>query len=79
MAKRLRLLILPGRDFEVGFDEVRIDEDLAEKVYQEMLAEALERHRFHGLSRLQFEIKLRNAVWRGARRAEEEKLLKKER
>lgn len=57
----------------VRADDIQIDEELAEKIYQEMLAEALDKYQYSGMALLQFKIKLREAVWEGARRWEEKK------
>ena len=53
--------------------DVKIDEERAEAVYQAMLEEAIEKNVFYGITRLQFAIELREAVWEGARRYEEKK------
>lgn len=62
----------------VGYDgelmetaDIQIDEERCEAIYQEMLAEALEKYQYSGMALLLFKIKLREAVWEGARRWEE--------
>jgi len=58
-------------------DDIQIDEERAEAVYQEMLTEILEVRPYSGMALLQFKIKLREAVWAGARRWEEKQSKKR--
>ena len=51
-------------------DQIHINEERAEKVYEEMLAEALVDRQYSGMALLLFKIKLREAIWAGARRWE---------
>lgn len=46
--------------------DVEVDEERCESLYAEMLEEALKTRQFSGTTRLQFELKLREAVWQGA-------------
>ena len=59
---------------------VEIDKERAELVFQEMKAEHLEKYpNLSGHARLIFEMKLREAVWKGAKAHERKKLLKERR
>ena len=61
----------------VRADDIQVDVERCEELFQEMLSEAMDRHPYSGMALLQFKIKLRESVWEGARRWESKQAKKR--